>query len=140
MNKVLLTTILISLLISGCAMNAEERLDNLEKEVKAIKSDLDFYKMTADSLEAKQNAIEEKVAKLAERKEPSAVAGPLSVQDIQTALKNAGFYSGAIDGKMGPDTATAIKKFQEANGLTADGIVGAKTKGELLRYLTKETD
>lgn len=47
--------------------------------------------------------------------------------EIQTALKNAGFYSGSIDGKIGPKTKKAIEEFQKANGLKADGKVGPKT-------------
>ena len=47
--------------------------------------------------------------------------------EIQTALKNAGFYNGNIDGKLGPKSKKAIEDFQKANGLKADGKVGAKT-------------
>ena len=35
------------------------------------------------------------------------------------------------DGKIGPKTVAAIKSFQTANGLTPDGIAGAKTKTTL---------
>ncbi len=47
--------------------------------------------------------------------------------DIQTALKNAGFYAGNIDGKIGPKSKKAIEDFQKANGLKVDGKVGPKT-------------
>jgi hypothetical protein len=47
--------------------------------------------------------------------------------EIQTALKNAGFYSGNIDGKIGPKSKKAIESFQKANGLKVDGKVGPKT-------------
>ena len=47
--------------------------------------------------------------------------------EIQTALKNAGFYSGNIDGKIGPKSKKAIEDFQKANGLKVDGKVGPKT-------------
>lgn len=56
-------------------------------------------------------------------------------RDIQTALKNAGFYAGNIDGKIGPKTRQSIKDFQSANGLKADGVVGPKTLKALQRYL-----
>ncbi len=56
-------------------------------------------------------------------------------EQIQAALKNAGFYTGAIDGKIGPKSKKAIKDFQAANGLTADGKVGKKTWAKLQAFL-----
>lgn len=56
-------------------------------------------------------------------------------KDIQTALKAAGFYTGNVDGKMGPKTKRAIVEFQKARGLKADGKVGPKTWVELEKYL-----
>jgi len=58
-----------------------------------------------------------------------------SDRDIQQALKNAGVYSGAIDGKLGPRSKKAIKLFQEQNGLSADGKVGPRTWKKLSGYL-----
>ncbi len=55
--------------------------------------------------------------------------------EIQTALKNARFYEGTVDGKVGPKTRSAIKDFQKANGLQADGKVGPKTWGLLSKFL-----
>lgn len=57
-------------------------------------------------------------------------------RQIQTALKNAGYYQGAIDGKIGPKSKKAIRDFQEAKGLKVDGKVGPKTWAELEKYLT----
>ena len=56
-------------------------------------------------------------------------------KDIQKALKAAGFYTGAVDGKIGPKTKKAIMDFQKAKGLKADGKVGPKTWAELEKYL-----
>lgn len=58
---------------------------------------------------------------------------------IQTALKNAGFYAGAVDGKIGPQTKQAIKEFQRARGLSADGRAGSKTWAQLAQYLPSES-
>jgi peptidoglycan hydrolase-like protein with peptidoglycan-binding domain len=55
--------------------------------------------------------------------------------EIQTALKNASLYTGAIDGKIGPMTKAAIVAFQKANGLQADGKVGPKTWAAMSKYL-----
>ena len=48
------------------------------------------------------------------------------VKKLQTLLNENGANLDA-DGKFGPKTEAAVKRFQEAHGLTADGIVGRKT-------------
>ena len=58
-------------------------------------------------------------------------------KDIQTALKNAGLYTGPIDGKLGPKTKKAIEEFQTSKGLKADGKVGPKTWTALEKYLVQ---
>ena len=49
------------------------------------------------------------------------------VRQIQTKLKNWGYYNGNVDGIYGSKTVNAVKYFQRKNGLTADGIAGTKT-------------
>lgn len=58
-----------------------------------------------------------------------------SVSDVQKALKNAGFYKGSVDGKIGQQTKKAIESFQRQHNLTADGVVGRRTWEELKTYL-----
>ena len=58
-----------------------------------------------------------------------------AIKDIQTSLKNAGFYAGEIDGKIGPKSKKAIEEFQKANNLKVDGRVGPKTWAALSVYL-----
>lgn len=58
-----------------------------------------------------------------------------TVREIQTALKNAGFYMGMIDGKRGPMTKKAIEDFQRANNLVVDGKIGIKTWDVLKPHL-----
>ena len=53
------------------------------------------------------------------------------VKQIQTKLKNWGYYKGSADGVFGPQTEEAVKYFQRTNKLTADGVVGAKTLAAL---------
>ena len=50
---------------------------------------------------------------------------------IQQKLKDLGYYTGKVDGILGTYTTAAIKAFQTANGLVADGIVGPVTKAKL---------
>lgn len=49
------------------------------------------------------------------------------VKQIQTKLKNWGYYLGSVDGIYGSGTLSSVKKFQQKNGLTVDGIAGTKT-------------
>jgi hypothetical protein len=65
--------------------------------------------------------------------------GKTRSKEIQTALKNAGYYMGAIDGKIGRLSKKAIEDFQEANGLKVDGKVGPKTWSVLSKYLTMQS-
>lgn len=49
------------------------------------------------------------------------------VRNIQTRLKNWGYYTGNIDGIYGTQTKNAVIAFQKKNNLSADGIAGPKT-------------
>ena len=71
--------------------------------------------------------------------EPLPPEGPYkpTVAEIQAALKNAGFYIGEVDGKMGPMSEKAVKDFQSANGLEPDGKVGPRTWSALSKHLKK---
>ena len=53
------------------------------------------------------------------------------VRTIQTKLKRWGYYSGSVDGVYGAKTVEAVKYFQRQNGLTEDGVCGAKTVAAL---------
>ncbi|MBQ7962211.1 MAG: spore cortex-lytic enzyme [Clostridia bacterium] len=49
------------------------------------------------------------------------------VRQIQTKLRQLGYYKGSIDGIFGSDTKKAVISFQKSCGITADGIAGPKT-------------
>jgi cell wall-associated NlpC family hydrolase len=57
-------------------------------------------------------------------------SGP-AVVTLQSELNTAGYSVGATDGVFGPLTAQGVVRFQAANGLTSDGIVGPATEGAL---------
>lgn len=54
------------------------------------------------------------------------------VEKFQNRLKKLGYLTTEVDGKMGGDTVNAIKRFQERNGLIADGYLGPTTKNQLM--------
>ena len=53
------------------------------------------------------------------------------VSQIQTKLKNWGYYSYSVDGIYGSRTEKAVRLFQQRNGLTADGMAGPATLAAL---------
>lgn len=55
----------------------------------------------------------------------------MDITGIQKALKQQGFDPGAADGVWGRRTVAAVKAFQKARGLEADGIVGPQTEAAL---------
>ena len=46
---------------------------------------------------------------------------------VQRRLKDLGYYTGKLDGEFGKGSVDALKRFQKANGLTADGKAGKAT-------------
>ncbi|MFH0876794.1 MAG: peptidoglycan-binding domain-containing protein [Candidatus Omnitrophota bacterium] len=108
---------------SGSGSSLENRVQTLESRVQALESDetassADTTISTARSISSSSVTVE-----------------TMSKKDIQTALKNAGYYDGSIDGKIGPKSRTAIMDFQKDMGLKIDGITGRQTKEKLLKYL-----
>ena len=166
MNNILLILILVSL--SGCVLakqrpvagNSENKMTALEKMLQ----DKD------QEIQALQDQVDELNHQLKDQREGLAVghegvkkAAPVifnnpqdpdsltlqpkefirvdaSPQDVQLALKNSGYYDGAIDGKLGPRSQKAIMDFQMDHNLKADGIVGKQTWLELKSYLDKPAD
>ena len=58
-------------------------------------------------------------------------SGGAVVSEIQTRLKNWGYYNGDVDGVYGSQTEKAVRWFQQKNGLNADGQVGDQTLAAL---------
>ena len=55
-----------------------------------------------------------------------------SVKALQILLNGNGYSCGSVDGEFGAKTYDAVVKFQKANKLDVDGIVGAQTWSKLL--------
>jgi len=55
------------------------------------------------------------------------------VRDLQLRLSRLGFDPGLVDGVFGPDTESALLRFQSEVGLAVDGILGSETLEQLGR-------
>lgn len=145
MRKVFFLLLGAVLFVSGCNSRSASQLAELKTSVELLDANLSASTTRLDTLEAGISSIEQRLKNLEEfcNREMSAKktsgsgdpTGALSSVEIQTALRNAGFYSGNVDGKIGPNTEKAIKDFQKANNLEADGVIGAKTRSLLMKYL-----
>ena len=62
------------------------------------------------------------------------------VRQIQTKLKNWGYYTGSVDGVYGWQTESAVRSFQKKNGLTVDGVAGEKTLQAMGIYSSGSTN
>jgi murein L,D-transpeptidase YcbB/YkuD len=134
--KILLTAIIIFAL-AGCATTKKTTAGSEAEELQTKVSDLE------KQLQSKDEEIRDLEERLSKMKAPESEEivnaqevdiSKVTPKSIQTTLKNAGFYSGAIDGKIGRKTKEAIKEFQKANGLKPDGIVGKQTWAKLQKY------
>ena len=61
----------------------------------------------------------------------TATAASPRVAALQVALRAHGVYAGAVDGLNGPGTAAGVRRIQRRHGLSADGIVGPRTRRAL---------
>ena len=110
-----------------------EKQQNLELKVQENQEKTEAtLKENRVKLEETQNKINGQTRKFREEKTVMKVP---NASQIQIALKNAKFYNGDIDGKIGSRTKEAIREFQKANQLNADGVVGSETWEILGKYL-----
>jgi peptidoglycan hydrolase-like protein with peptidoglycan-binding domain len=125
--------------LSGCVTTRKnEELVNqgLKNRIMALESELNEKDNEINSL--KESLIKSSELASVEVNKVSETKEHPTAKQIQTALKNAGYYQGAIDGKIGKNTRQAIKEFQKANNLPVDGKVGKKTWVVLKDYLEKK--
>ena len=137
-----LLVVIISLYLSGCATMGKQgqtEIQGLKSQVSDLETQLQAKDEEINSLkEVVKNSQEESQGMDSAKKViPEAKTHP-NVRQIQVALKNAGFDPGVIDAKMGRQTKEAIKEFQKANNLKADGKVGKNTWKLLKDYLYKK--
>lgn len=146
MKRFLLVMFVIALIVAplalvGCKGKVEKAPEEARMEMPEVISPTQEMAVTT---EPSQNIATEVIpptaapAGIAE-KQPAMSQGALDRnKEIQTALKKAGYYNGAIDGKIGPRTKKAIEDFQRDKGLKVDGKVGPKTWAELEKHLIQQ--
>jgi peptidoglycan hydrolase-like protein with peptidoglycan-binding domain len=142
---------------SSAAAKADEKNVMSIKEIQTALKKLGYYTGTVDGLSGSNtdNAIKKfqkankltadgvvgsgtaKILTASVAKTESVSKNVMSIKEIQTALKKLGYYTGTVDGVTGSKTTTAIQKFQKANKLTADGVVGQTTKTKLIAATAK---
>jgi len=132
--------------LSGCATARKQKdmeIQGLKNQISVLESQVQSKDEEISSLkDAVNKAKEERIIvatpAVSKKKVIMEVKSRPNVKQIQIALANAGYNPGAIDGRMGKQTKEAIKAFQKANNLAADGKAGKRT-WELLRdYLYKK--
>ena len=134
--KIVTCVVLLSLafFFAGCA--SKEETSQIKNQLTAIQDSLSQESQKVTELEAK---VESLASDVQSTKKPAVSEVPKMTSDeikkVQLALAAAGFDPGAADGKMGSQTIQAVKKFQEANGLKADGVIGKETWDKLQGYL-----
>ncbi len=152
-----ISALFLLMVLTGCVSSdpAVEEQQVLTNRVGALTNEvarLDAaLRETSDALKLQQERNQQLEAQLAATASKAVTEAPaasgagiyrtpsgfeLPSRDVQIALKNAGYYNGEIDGKIGPSTRTAIRAFQEANGLTADGVCGKGTWDKLKENLS----
>ncbi|MBI4981922.1 MAG: peptidoglycan-binding protein [Candidatus Omnitrophica bacterium] len=153
-KKILFLLVAVGFLFSltGCATARKQK----ELEIQGLKNQISVLEAQVQSKEEEINSLRDSINKIEEEK--SALSAQVqqsevkrstrkqcvkevksrpTVKQIQTALKNAGFDPGAIDGKFGNSTREAIIAFQRSHNLPANGRVRSKTWGLLKGYLDK---
>ena len=130
MNKTVSAALFVSLLIlAGCATakgpsSLESRVQALENRIGVLEGDV--------AVSSPAGSMDEGVGL---KSSGNISAEAMTKKQIQEALKNAGYYDGTVDGKIGPKSKTAIMDFQRDNDLKVDGVAGRNTKEKLLKYI-----
>lgn len=136
------TMLAFTITLSGCASGRKQK----ELEIQGLRNQVTALESQLQAKDEEINSLKDATTKVAEEKETvnkkrviAEVKSRPTPKHIQQALKNAGYNPGKIDGRMGKLTHDAIKAFQSANNLTADGKMGKKTWNLLKEYLYKKS-
>jgi len=144
MNRNLIAGLLVCVFFAGCAAarKKDTQIEELRSHVSSLESELERKDERIKSLESTAESPDSTrmnqgyvTTTAAGNEEKTKRVSRMSARQIQTALKNAGYYKGPLDGKLGRQARKAIKAFQRAQGLKPDGMVGKRTALRLRKYL-----
>jgi outer membrane murein-binding lipoprotein Lpp len=148
-TRLTMLMVMVSLIaLSGCASRKTgKKVDTIQAQVNAMTDELvrldQSLQDTRAAVQAQEGGSGMSGSGAVSSGEGATVGGmyrtpsgfEIPSVNIQKALKKAGYYNGAIDGKVGPGTRDAISAFQKDNGLTEDGVCGRGTWAKLKSYL-----
>lgn len=101
----------------------DDEISELQEELYQLRSSLKTQKRTSSDVSSVTT------------KKGDIIRVNATAAQVQIALKKAGYYEGAIDGKIGANTKNAIVQFQKDNGLKADGVIGRQTWEKLSAFV-----
>ena len=124
--------------LSGCSTASKKK----DLEMQGLRNQVSALEAQSPAKTEETASSEQVAAKSETSSESLEKAGDVKDQptprQIQAALKNAGYYQGPIDGKLGKKTRKAVKAFQKASNLTVDGKVGKLTWAALKDSVQKK--
>ena len=153
MNVRFLPVILMAGLLSGCATTSSRSGGSLEIKVAQLERRLSDSDIEIQELKYEVSRLNNQISaggshgdvssgSKKERQdsgdkviEEGSIRVSAAPEDVQKALQKAGYYDGAVDGKIGRKTIDAIKNFQKEHDLKVDGVIGAKTWQAMRGYL-----
>jgi peptidoglycan hydrolase-like protein with peptidoglycan-binding domain len=97
----------------------------------AVSGQLNQATVTAMGLDPDRLQARGYAARPAPRERAAAEVGPRTTEAVQSRLRRAGFYHGAIDGVWGPNTRVALGRFQRERRLSVTGTPSRETLAAL---------
>ena len=129
----------------GCASTRQTMTNQMELRIGELEREVaqkdDEISNLQDQVEQLQGDLKRKekgsveISSSLSKKDRNIIRVNVTAGQIQIALKKAGYYDGAIDGKLGANTKNAIMKFQKDNNLKADGVIGKQTWEKLQAFV-----
>ena len=115
----------------------EKQLEDKNDEIKDLNYQIKDLSYEVDKTKGHKTQVEESSAGTTSEDKGQLIRVPVAPDQVQLALKNAGYYQGTVDGKIGAKTKKAISNFQRDNKLKSDGVVGRQTWNLLKSHLEK---